>query len=174
MALTLKMISEGLGRHQGELALEQAIEVARYAYANTIFYDVVISLPKYSAVFFYVRLFPIDSKVFRISVWVTNALITAHLFASILLLAFQCYPLKKGWQPATTGHCIDNFNWFLAILSMSVINDIVIMLIPLPIVWNLKTGRSRKLMLTGIFFCAYWYGCSNIDPISQSTDRSIA
>ena len=34
MALTLKMISEGLGRHQSELALEQVIEVARYAYGK--------------------------------------------------------------------------------------------------------------------------------------------
>jgi hypothetical protein len=53
MALDLKMISEGLGHHEGELALEQVIEVARHAYANTFFYDIVISLPKYSAVFLY-------------------------------------------------------------------------------------------------------------------------
>lgn len=54
------------------------------------------------------------------------------------------------------GRCLNTNRWFLGSTISSVIIDVYIMFLPLPVLWTLHTGRARKVVLTGFFFCAYW------------------
>ena len=84
------------------------------------------------------------------------SLVTLYLLIALPFVVVQCIPVRKAWIPIIPGHCIDTFSWSLGIATVSVIIDVYIMLLPVPILWSLHAGRKRKMLLTGFFFCAYW------------------
>ena len=53
------------------------------------------------------------------------------------------------------GRCVDIQVHELSILILSFIIDVVIMLLPLPVIQNLHVRGSRKALLTGMFLCGY-------------------
>ena len=156
LSIVLKWISNGLGRHISQLDPEKTALAPKYLFAAIYFYDLGISLPRYSAILFYMRIFRLNSTLYRINVWFGLGLVTAWVLFAIPSTIFQCTPVQKAWLPLTPGHCLDNYRWFLGSAISSVIIDFYIMLLPLPVLWTLHTGRSRKIVLTGFFFCAYW------------------
>ncbi len=156
LSILLQWVSDGLGHHTSQLSPEETALGPKYLYAAIYFYDLGISLPKYSAILFYMRIFRLNSTLYRINVWIALGLVTAWILFAIPSTVFQCTPIRKAWMPLTPGHCISTYQWFLGSAISSVIIDFYIMLLPLPILWTLHTGRSRKIVLTGFFFCAYW------------------
>ena len=116
-----------------------------------------IMLPKYSVLFFYARVFGANSTAFKISLWVTGALVTAILLYSLTTTMFQCVPIRKTWLIMTPGHCLDHYKLILATAACNVAIDVLILILPLPLLWSLHTGRARKINLTLVFFCGYWY-----------------
>ena len=155
LSIVLKWISIGLGRHIIQLDPEKTALAPKYLFVATYFYFLGLSLPRYSAILFYMRIFWLDSTLYR-NVWIGLGLVTAWILFAIPSAIFQCTPVQKAWLPLTPGHCLNNYQWFFGSAISSVIIDFYIMLLPLPVLWRLHTGRSRKIVLTGFFFCAYW------------------
>ena len=156
ISIALLWVSDGLGHHTSQLAPKQLALGLKYFYAVNYPCALGISLPKYSAVFFYIRVLKMRSTLYRIAVYIAFGLITAWLLFAILSAAFQCIPVRKVWLPLIPGHCSDEYSRLLGGAIASVIIDLYIMLLPIPILWTLHTGRFRKIVLTGVFFCAYW------------------
>ena len=156
LSILLQWVSDGLGRHISQLDPGKTALGPKYLYAGVYFYALGITLPKYSAILFYMRIFMLNTTLYRINVWIALSLVTAWILFAIPSTIFQCTPIRKAWIPSTPGHCINNYQWFLGSAISSVIIDFYIMLLPLPVLWKLHAGRSRKLVLTGFFFCAYW------------------
>ena len=158
LGIALSWLSDGLGHHATQVPRASLARAPKYYFAAAFMYELSISLPKFSAIFFYKRVFRTNSKAFGTTLWLVGGLNSAWIIFSILSDIFQCSPVKKAWLPQTPGHCADGYKIALASASMNVINDLIIMVTPLPIIWKLHTGRLRKLTLSGIFICAYWYG----------------
>ena len=157
LSITLAWVSSGLGRHVSQLSREDLVLGFKYRYAIGCLYHFGITLPKYSAIFFYIRVFKwTSSTLFRTNIIVVTGFVTAWLLFAVPSTIFQCTPVRKGWLPLTPGHCLNENQWFLGSTISSVVIDVYIMLLPIPVLWNLHTGRRRKLVLTGFFFCAYW------------------
>ena len=152
----LQWVSDGLGQHTSQLAPDKSALGPKYLYAVVFLFDLGISLPKYSAILFYMRVFRLNSTLYRINVYIVLGLVTAWMLVAITSTIFGCTPIRKAWTPLTPGHCHDSYLWFLGGAISSTIIDFYIMLLPLPALWSLHTGRSRKIVLTGFFFCAYW------------------
>ena len=156
LSLILSWVSDGLGRHISQLSLEKTALGIKYLFLATLFFDLGISLPKYSAILFYTRTFRLNSTLYRINVGIVLGLVSAWILLAIPSTLFQCTPVRKVWVPSTPGHCINLYHWFIGSATASVLIDCYIMLLPLPVLWTLHVGRSRKIVLTGFFFCAYW------------------
>ena len=156
LSLFLQWISKGLGHHMSQLTPDEVALGPKYLYALTFVYDLGISLPKYSAILFYFRVFRQKSTLFRIHIYIALGLVTAWVLFALPSTVFQCTPIRKAWLPLTPGHCLNNYQWFLGSAISSVIIDLYIMSLPIPVLWTLHTGRSRRIVLTGFFFCAYW------------------
>ena len=150
--------SQGLARHVSQLGPGDLVTSLKYNYATNYVYSLGISLPKYSAIFFYIRVLRLNSTRYRINVYIALSLITAWILFAILSAVFQCRPIRKVWSPLTPGSCLNSYQWYLGSAISSVIIDFYIMLMPIPVLWTLHTGRSRKIVLTGFFLCAYWSG----------------
>lgn len=129
----------------------------KYFYIDRLLGQLAITMPKYSALLFYVRVFGVKGNLglFRINLLAAVGFVTAWLLFVLPFNAFNCTPVRKAWLPLATGHCLDTSPWYLGILALSVIIDVYSMLLPVPILWSLHARRRRKLILTEFFFCAY-------------------
>ena len=159
LSITLASVSVGLGRHSSQISPEEFSLLFKYTYASYYLYYVGITLPKYSAILFYTRIFKCTwrtSAVFRTNIIVAAGLVTSWLLFVVVSTIFQCNPVRKGWLPQIPGHCVVTGQWCLGITVASVVIDFYVMLLPIPVLWGLRTGHARKMMMTGLFFCAYW------------------
>ena len=152
LSIVLRWVPDGLGRHISQLSPEKAALGIKYLFVAVLFFDLGISLPKYSAILFYMRTLRLDSTLYRINVRIVLGLVTAWILVTISSTLFQC----KVWIPWIPGQGINLYHWFLGSATASVLIDFYITLLPLPILWTLHLGRSRKIVLIGFFFCAYW------------------
>ena len=156
ISIVLQWVTDGLGRHISQLSPDKATLGLKYISVAILFFDLGISLPKYSAILFYTRILRLDSTLYRINVRIVLGLVTAWILLAFFSSLFHCTPIRKAWIPITPGKCIDVNRWFVGSATASVLIDVYIMLLPLPVLWTLHVGRSRKIVLTGFFFCAYW------------------
>ena len=156
ISIALVWVSHGLGHHTSQVPPKQLALGLKYFYAVNFPYALGITLPKYSAVFFYIRVLKMKSTLYRIAVYIAFGLITAWLLFAIISTLLHCIPVRKSWLPLIPGHCNDEYSRLLPSAIVSVSIDLYIMLLPIPVLWTLHTGRSRKIVLIGVFFCAYW------------------
>ena len=98
----------------------------------------------------YLRLFGL-SKPFRIATWIVLSFVTGYLFCNLITLLFGCTPLEKYWKPDLPGHCIDLNKADYAYGSMNVGSDVLLFLLPLPMVWQLNLSSKEKFGLFLIF-----------------------
>jgi hypothetical protein len=148
----------GLGIHADVVASINPlylIDGAKHLYIAIFFFDSSISLPKLSAIFFYARVFRSNNRQFRINLWIAGALVVGWIVAALFSTAFHCTPIEKAWNPMLPGHCINTFRWYLATAALSVAIDFYILLLPVPMIWALRTSMRRRIYLLAAFFLTY-------------------
>lgn len=59
--------------------------------------------------------------------------------------------VQKSWIPLTPGTCLSNVPMFEALAAVTIIFDVVIFLLPIPVLWTLQMNRRRKTALSGVF-----------------------
>ncbi len=156
-AISLYWIRIGLGKHVSQVSDKDLAKGLLLFYAMHFLFDAAISLPKLSALLFYARIFMIPGNTwFTRSLWITAALVIAWLISGISSSTFQCTPVSKAWSPNVPGHCIHLSGWWIGISCSSVIIDFIILILPLPVLWNLQLKRFRKCLVTAVFICGYW------------------
>ena len=125
-------------------------------FAQYFLYDAGISLVKLSALLFYTRIFTSQSPRFRHIIWMTHVLVLLWLLGIWFATLFLCSPIQKQWNPTVAGNCGDTGGLWLGSAIPSVIIDVIILALPMPMLWRLKLMRSRKILITGVFVCGYW------------------
>ena len=154
-ALKLQWISYGYGHHASQLSLAVLNQGLKYLYGVLVIYSISVALPKYSALFFYARMFKTSSWGLKLTLWAAGFFITMWVLCIGIIAVFQCKPVNKAWTPSSSGQCLDYYRWFLSATISDVIIDFLIVILPFPVIWNLKTKTSRKVILTTIFSLAY-------------------
>jgi hypothetical protein len=108
------------------------------------------SLAKISICLFYLSIFRVNRLcrwTLYIIIFMVASLIPIALFGCI----FACTPIEKSWNPSIPGYCIDDYavELFSAIFNVS--TDVAILVIPMPLVWNLNLPVRLKIGLTLVF-----------------------
>ncbi|KAF1964405.1 hypothetical protein BU23DRAFT_631876 [Bimuria novae-zelandiae CBS 107.79] len=76
----------------------------------------------------------------------------AYLFANWLGAALVCQPFTYNWdQTIVGGHCGDRQRFYLWNSAQNLVQDIVLIIMPMPLLWNLHLPWLKKLSLTFIF-----------------------
>ncbi|KNG91184.1 hypothetical protein ANOM_000531 [Aspergillus nomiae NRRL 13137] len=79
--------------------------------------------------------------------------IIAWGLAALVANTFQCWPPQYFWNHEIEGHCVSGQKaLFMALGSVSFVEDIVLLAIPFAIVWRLEIAPRKKVLLT-ILFC---------------------
>ena len=125
-------------------------------FVGEILYFVCISLSKGSILCFYSRIFgPI--KPFRWALKVAAILVAGWGIAGTFAVVFQCSPVKKTWELMTPGTCTIIEAQFISTASLNVLIDLVLLLLPLPVLWRLQITKRQKIGLMGVFVLGYLY-----------------
>ena len=104
----------------------------------------------------YLRLFGVN-QTFRYATWAVLFFVTGYLSCNIVTLLFGCTPVMKYWKPDEPGHCIDLVQADYAYGSMNVVSDVLLFLLPLPMVWQLRLSHREKFGLCLIFMSGIAY-----------------
>jgi hypothetical protein len=98
---------------------------------------------------FYHRVFVVP--LFRKFVLATAAFVIAWGIGITLTLALACRPIEAYWDSTVKGNCLElvTFTYFTNISNL--ITDIVIFLMPIPVIWQLQLQAKKKLLLSVIF-----------------------
>ena len=117
--------------------------------------DLTTFLAKMSALLFYARVLTTQIRWFRYGLWLTQTLNFLWYLSSIARCFLSCVPVDKYWRPGKAGSCRDPNALYLGNVIPAVIIDLLILLLPLPIISRLSMKKSRKVLITGVFICGY-------------------
>ena len=67
------------------------------------------------------------------------------------MLIFQCSPIRKSWLPKTKGKCLPNDVTFYVLAAITIFCDVVIFLLPIPLLMKIQINLRKKIALIGIF-----------------------
>ena len=73
------------------------------------------------------------------------------MIAICLAFFFQCKPIAKLWNPFLEGTCLPSEELYLWNSILNVITDILVLLIPMPMMRALDIGIKQKWTLGGLF-----------------------
>ncbi len=113
-------------------------------------YKAAINLVKCCILLLYLRLFHVVGW-FRVSCWALLAVVGMYCTASITVTIVQCRPLIRAFDKDTPGTCIDTAKFWFANAGFSIATDIIILLLPMPLVWKLVLPNAQKIALIAVF-----------------------
>lgn len=121
----------------------------QWDYASSYFYLLTLLGYKFSILLLYLRLFSVSVK-FRYATWAVMFFVFGYLFSNLLTQIFGCTPIQLSWK-LEAGHCINLLEAGVAFSSMNVISDLLIFVLPMPMVWRLQLSRKVKLGVMLVF-----------------------
>ncbi|KAI8957750.1 hypothetical protein F5Y11DRAFT_338465 [Daldinia sp. FL1419] len=158
-AFTLRCVELGLGKHfEAYTSKEDVTELLKLLYFSQIVFDLGITFAKSSVLLFYYRVFSSRSRNFKIAYGITFGLVLAFILFKLPAQIVACVPPEKYWHPEMDGKCENdytNFGLLLAGLLLDVITDLMILLLPMPILWRLQMSKKKTLGLILAFATGY-------------------
>ncbi|KAI3331709.1 hypothetical protein HD806DRAFT_478092 [Xylariaceae sp. AK1471] len=143
----------GVGRHLDVLYVTKPQAVVNWAksgYAIETLYGAGVAFPKLSVLFIYLRIF--TGRIYRAITYALIGIISATGAAVIITSLASCRPFSARWDPALfPTHCIDAPRFWQGASIPNVVTDVVMLVLPIPVVWHLHIDKKQKLALTGIF-----------------------
>ena len=119
-------------------------------YGFEIVWTFTVPVIKLSLLLLYYRIFPVR-RVLIATYAVGFFVVTWLLWAGISTIA-QCIPVEYFWNRTIAGHCINNDAFYIAAGAVNVFTDFAIIVIPIPIIWNLqKITTGQKMGFVAIF-----------------------
>ncbi|KAI9852917.1 MAG: hypothetical protein M1838_003711 [Thelocarpon superellum] len=149
IAIFLQISHGGLGKHVLATTPDEVTYTLKSFYIWGIFYDVSLQLIKCSILLLYIRIFIV--RTFRIISYVLIGFLSAFSLTLVLVDAFGCTPIQKQWEFLEPGKCVnlDDTYWFAS--AIFILTDLIILLMPLPMVWRLHMPASQKFGLSLLF-----------------------
>ncbi|RSL38151.1 hypothetical protein CEP53_015127 [Fusarium sp. AF-6] len=151
-AMCIAQTRYGLGLPLRLRPQKDLVTYTRINYAGRPFYQLGISFFKIALLISYLRLLNgTDHSRYRAVVWFTIVAVFLSHFACTLVLIFACKPVAKSWNPYMDGSCLAPGPSFTGYAVVTIVADIVVAVLPVPVLWKLEIRLSKKLGLIGIF-----------------------
>ena len=142
----------GLGSHQWDVTILKALEAGKVTYASEPLYRMTLVFAKLAILLQLLDIFVPGRRgaiyhAIEVLIWFN---VLSHS-ASILAALFQCVPVRKAWNPATQGKCIDVRTLLISTAVINVFSDFSVLLAPLFSIWQLQMPVKRKVGVSGVF-----------------------
>ncbi|KAI9793180.1 MAG: hypothetical protein M1816_000600 [Peltula sp. TS41687] len=158
--MSLLMIKYGLGVHMWNVPLEKVSPDLFYLVSiGVILYPPLMLFAKASILLLYHRVFK-PNKTGRWAIHATLALVIIYNIAIVIANLLQCTPRKEDFDIFKRGKCITirqsrGFSKaaIIAIVggTLNSFTDLMILILPMPMVWQLHLPTKQKIAVLGIF-----------------------
>lgn len=140
-------ISDGFGKSLSLLTASQIVGAEKALYAAQLLYIVTLTMTKASMALMFARLMHMKSHV-RVCyavltlsvVWGIGSFLAEAILCTVanpwILVGNKCPNIVLSWE---------------AVTALNVITELIIAVMPLWLVWNLQTDRSRKVAVVMVF-----------------------
>ncbi|KAI1174878.1 hypothetical protein F4777DRAFT_351117 [Nemania sp. FL0916] len=151
------LADHGLGKEVWDIPQDNITVILQLYWTAEIFYVAALPLTRISFLCFYLKLFP--QKAVRTISLAMIGLNVATLIAFTIASIFQCYPIRGAWtfwDGSFTGHCndINLQSWLQA--GVNIAEDLLVIILPLPLVSKLSTSRGRKINVIVMFSLGFF------------------
>lgn len=141
---------EGYGKHIETLPINVWTIFFKYLFAFQLLYEPAIILVKLSIIATQYRMFRIIHYR-RILIGCT-VFVVCLFISQFLAVLFSCIPVSNYWETFTLGpRCIDVVGAIRINGGINAATDFILLAMPIPILWKLRTGTQQKWILTFIF-----------------------
>lgn len=123
-------------------------------------YAIGVGLVKTAILVFYLRLSP--ERRFRQITWAIMGFVILYSVLSVLLFTIGCIPVDAMWDITLMDHakCFDQLSFVYANAACNVFSDLVTLILPIKLCYNLQTTFRQKALLLGLFTMGSLY----VDP----------
>ncbi|VZI03289.1 unnamed protein product [Fusarium fujikuroi] len=142
-------VRNGLGSHISTLSGEQISNFLRMFYFSTVVYNLALAVIKTIFLLQYYRAIPV--RQYKKTYIASVVLVTCWSLSQIFLNVFMCMPIASFWDVTIKGSCILNKSSFYVGAAGNILTDILIMVLPIPVLRSLKLGRRQKWILMSVF-----------------------
>ncbi|KAF2470544.1 uncharacterized protein BDR25DRAFT_314715 [Lindgomyces ingoldianus] len=99
-----------------------------------------------SLLYLYGRIFP--QRWFKLTLIYFGVFLALMTIVSLLVCVLQCIPIHKMWNSAASSGCVDFGRFALAMACVNITTDVVILIMPLPVVWGLRIRKTKKWLVS--------------------------
>ncbi|KAF1362387.1 hypothetical protein EJ07DRAFT_12641, partial [Lizonia empirigonia] len=139
-----------LGIHVWEIPAYKINSTFNLISICSILYCPFLAAAKFSLLFFYLRLSLL--RWFRIAVYANMFLVVGYNIALIFPLIFTCNPVIKNFDVFVQGgSCLHRTPLYMATAVLNMITDIILLVLPIPMIIKLQMPKVQKAGLICIF-----------------------
>ncbi|KAH7391671.1 hypothetical protein BKA64DRAFT_111454 [Cadophora sp. MPI-SDFR-AT-0126] len=135
---------QGGGYHDWELTTPAFMRFKKTLYFDIIFHSPTTFFVKATLLLLFVRVFSPKRNVVR-GIYCFATLLLLYYTSTSLAKVWVCTPIGAFWNPAIRKSCIDTDSVFRMDNILSVITDLVILILPVPLMWSVQVTRKKKI-----------------------------
>ncbi|OHE94570.1 integral membrane protein [Colletotrichum orchidophilum] len=140
----------GTGHHVLTLQPYHITRMSKAAYGVQTLFAICLGFIKIGITIMLQRIFFV--RKFVIAARITMGLCVCWMLFTILIGIFICQPVAMNWDPETPGGwCGDQNAGFAAVGFFDLATDLIILVLPIPMVYNLQLRLPHKVALYAIF-----------------------
>ncbi|KAI4259363.1 MAG: hypothetical protein LQ352_000772 [Teloschistes flavicans] len=125
------------------------ISLQKSLFAIIVCWPVAQSATKVSILLFYLHLFP--TRKFRLAAYSLIVVLSAWALEQVLATLLLCQPISYNWDGSIDGHCDSVAVNCIVGAAINTLTDVIILVLPMPIIWRLQVPLRNKFILSLIF-----------------------
>ena len=126
--------------------------ISQASVAWLVLYGISVALSKLAILLLYLRVFTAQMRTFTIVLILVGIIVIGTGIANTLIVIFQCSPVPYAWDKTIEGGKCINIPAFARFMAIpNVLDGFVMLVMPIPLVWQLELGIQQKVALTATF-----------------------
>lgn len=148
-AITWWAIANGLGAHTSELDPYELGVQFKILLATGFTWLFATVFCKLSILWLYTCIF--TTKSFQIASYTMMGVVGAYGVSFLVVFCTNCQPISQSWNPVEGGHCKDVRIEEIVSVSVNMVIDAIIVVMPMPVLWGLQMPIRKKIAITFLF-----------------------
>ncbi len=124
-------------------------DAIKACYFTIPLYNISLTLAKISVLFQYLRIF--TTRNFTRICYVQMVIVIIYGLWATLSSVFFCIPIASFWDATIKGKCLPNGPVWFANAGINIATDVMIILMPAPLIRRLQLSARQKIGLYMIF-----------------------
>ncbi|CAG8899712.1 unnamed protein product [Penicillium egyptiacum] len=145
----------GQGLSAAYFPKENVIPFSRIQYAGGPIYCLAVLGFKVALLTSYLRIAGIIERYRKIIIVAIVVCVINQLIFTFII-SISCIPVAKQWDNSLEGHCIQTIPFYFALAGTSIVLDLIIIALPLPVLWKLQLRLKQKALLAGLFALGFF------------------